>query len=123
MRPTLHLTFDGRCDAAFAFYARVLGGSVGYMLRDGSKIVHGSVTIAGVTVAGADVPAEQYAKPQGFFVLLDVKTPDEARHTFDALVEGGEVLMPLQATFWSPSFGALVDQFGVPWEISCEQAR
>jgi PhnB protein len=29
--------------------------------------------------------------------------------------------MPLQETFWSSSFGVLVDRFGVPWTINCEQ--
>jgi PhnB protein len=30
--------------------------------------------------------------------------------------------MPFQATFWSPGFGMLVDRFGIPWMINCEQA-
>ncbi len=34
----------------------------------------------------------------------------------------GTVQMPLQKTFWSVRFGVLVDQFGKPWAINCEQA-
>jgi len=30
--------------------------------------------------------------------------------------------MPIQKTFWSPRFGMLVDRFGIPWMINCEQA-
>jgi uncharacterized glyoxalase superfamily protein PhnB len=26
-----------------------------------------------------------------------------------------------QSTFWAARFGVLIDQFGVPWEINCEQ--
>jgi PhnB protein len=29
--------------------------------------------------------------------------------------------MVLQETFWARRYGALVDQFGVPWEINCEK--
>jgi uncharacterized glyoxalase superfamily protein PhnB len=41
---------------------------------------------------------------------------------FHALAENGTVQMPLQKTFWSVRFGVLVDQFGIPWAINCEQA-
>jgi PhnB protein len=32
------------------------------------------------------------------------------------------VQMPLQQTFWATRFGMLVDRFGIPWMINCEQA-
>jgi PhnB protein len=32
------------------------------------------------------------------------------------------VQMPVQQTFWSARFGMLVDQFGIPWMLNCEQA-
>jgi PhnB protein len=30
--------------------------------------------------------------------------------------------MPIQKTFWAVRFGMLVDQFGIPWAVNCEQA-
>jgi len=30
--------------------------------------------------------------------------------------------MPIQQTFWSPRFGMLVDQFGIPWMVNAQQA-
>jgi len=30
--------------------------------------------------------------------------------------------MPLEKTFWALRFGMLVDRFGTPWMINCEQA-
>jgi PhnB protein len=68
---------------------------------------------------GADV--EDYQQPQGFYVLLSIDDPVDAGRIFRALAENGAVRMPIQKTFWSPAFGMLVDQFGIPWEISCEQ--
>jgi PhnB protein len=71
---------------------------------------------------GADPVPEQYEQPKGFVVLLGIDEPVDVERIFHALAENGTVQMPLQKTFWSVRFGALVDQFGIPWAINCEQA-
>jgi PhnB protein len=38
------------------------------------------------------------------------------------LAENGTVQMPFQETFWAARFGMVVDQFGIPWMINCDQA-
>ncbi|HEX5565010.1 MAG TPA: VOC family protein, partial [Sporosarcina sp.] len=40
---------------------------------------------------------------------------------FDRLKQGGSVVMDLQETFWSKSYGSLKDQFGIEWQISHEE--
>ena len=135
MRTSLHLTFSGNCEEAFTFYAQTLGGKVDTMLRYGKspeaaktspdwldKIVHGNMTIGYTTIQGADVLPEQYERPQGFYVLLDVDDVAAGERCFRALSTGGLVRMALQQTFWSPAFGALVDRFGIPWEVNCASA-
>jgi len=109
---SFHLVFGGQCEAAFQFYERALGG----------KIVHANFAVGATVLAGADVLPEQYVKPQGFYVLLSVDDAMDAERMFSALAENGEVQMAIQRTFWSPCFGVLTDQFGIPWEINCEQA-
>src|SRR5580704_4311773 len=64
---------------------------------------------------------EQYEQPKGFAMQLCIDDPAEADRIFHAFAENGTVEMPLQKTFWSVRFGALVDQFGIPWAINCEQ--
>lgn len=131
MRASVHLTFPGTCEAAFKFYEQALGGRGLSLFRhretpgaDGvppdwrDKIVHGSITLGGQSIAGADVPPADYQRPRGFFVLLNVDGADEAERVFAALADGGEVLMPLQKTFWSSAFGVTFDRFGTPWEVS-----
>jgi len=66
--------------------------------------------------------APQYEQPKGMSVSLQVKKPEDAERIFAALSENGTVRMPIQQTLWSPRFGMLVDQFGVPWMINCEPA-
>ena len=132
MRFVPHLTFDGQCEAAFKFYEHSLGGKIVTMLtyRDSpmsaqvplewrDKIVHANLTVDETELVGADAFPGQHQRPQGFYVLLEIDDPASAEHMFQALAENGAVLMPLQKTFWSPAFGVLIDQFGIPWEISC----
>ena len=69
---------------------------------------------------GADVLPEQFERPQGMYILAALRDATEAQRVFDALADGGSVRMPLQKTFWSPSFGVVVDRFGTPWEITVE---
>jgi PhnB protein len=128
-----HLTFPGSCEAAFRFYERVLDGKIGRMQTYGEspgaeglapewrpKIIHASITIRGHEVLGADLRPEDYQKPRGFFLLLNVAGAADAERAFRALAEGGVVHLPLQKTFWSPAFGVVVDAFGVPWELNAE---
>jgi PhnB protein len=135
MRASPHLTFAGDCAAAFRFYERALGGKIGTLLTYGEtamagqvppewrgKIIHASLTAGDLTLAGADLSPQQYQRPQGFFVLLEVADTAEAERVFQALAEKGYVQLALQKTFWSPAFGILVDQFGIPWEVSCTPA-
>jgi PhnB protein len=133
MRVEPHLTFRGDCEEAFLFYERLFGGKL-VLLSYGSspavstvpeewrsKIVHATLTLAdGNTLLGADVLPEQFERPQGFYVLAALRDAAEGQRVFDALADGGSVRMPLQKTFWSPSFGAVVDRFGTPWEITVE---
>ena len=51
-----------------------------------------------------------------------MKNPAEAERIFNELAVGGTVQMPLEKTFWAAKFGMLVDRFGIPWMINCEQA-
>ena len=129
-----HLTFDGRCEEAFTFYQRALGGTVATMLTYGDspmadqvpeamrdKVVHATLNLGDTELTGADVLPENYKKPQGFYVLLGTSDPGETERIFRTLADNGAVEMPVQKTFWSGAYGMLVDQFGIPWEISCEQ--
>lgn len=42
----------------------------------------------------------------------------EAREIFAALGDGGQVVMPLQKTDWSPLYGIVKDRFGVTFQVN-----
>lgn len=130
---TPHLSFNGQCENAFRFYERRLGGRILTMLTWGEspmttetpefkdKILHATLMIGGSMLAGSDMPPERYEKPQGFHVLIGIDDPVEGERIFQALAENGTIQMPFQKTFWARGFGVLTDQFGISWEINCEQ--
>lgn len=133
MEISSHLSFKGDCEAAFTLYAQCLGGTIGPLFRYGGspaahqvsadwqdKIMHGSVTVAGHTLMGSDVPAERYEALEGFALSLQIKAVEDAERIFAALAAEGRVVMPLEKTFWAERFGHVVDRFGVPWLINCE---
>jgi len=73
------ISFGGDCEEAFKFYEDVLGAKPGLIFRyadspmadvvpDGweTKIMHGSVTIGGHVLEGADAPPGRYEEPKGF---------------------------------------------------------
>jgi PhnB protein len=135
MQMNPYLVFNGQCEAAFKFYEKCLGGKIEGMMTHGespmsqqvpaewrSKIIHARMTLGGIPLMGSDAPPDHYQQPQGFSVSLTVKDPAEAERVFQDLAQNGKVQMPIQKTFWSIRFGMLVDQFGIPWMVNCEQA-
>ena len=135
--PQIYLSFNGDCEAAFRFYEQRLGATSASMFPYGTspmaggmppvdgwetKIMHGSITLGGITVSGADLPAGQYERPRGFRIFLEADDPADTERLFQALAENATIEMPLQETFWSVSFGVLTDQFGIPWTIGCARA-
>jgi PhnB protein len=135
MQISPYLTFPGQCEVAFKFYEKSLGGKIVMMMpfsempgQDShvptgwaDKIVHARMIVQDQILMASDAPPERYERPQGFSVSLQIKEPDEAERVFHALAENGQISMPIQPTFWSLRFGMLVDQFGIPWMINCEQ--
>lgn len=131
-----YLTFNGDCEAAFKFYEQCFRGKIEALLphagtpaeghvpaewRD--KIMHARLVVGDTVLMGSDappVPMGGYEQPKGFSVALQIKDPAEADRIFAALAENGTVRMPIQETFWAVRFGMLVDRFGIPWMVNCQ---
>jgi len=132
MKVNPYLMYNGNCEAAFKFYAKVLGGKIEMLLRNEEappdmpapperqkQIMHGRMSIGGQVLMASDAPPDHFHKPQGFSVSLTVTDPAEAEQKFNALCEGGNINMPFGKTFFSRGFGMGTDQFGIPWMVIC----
>lgn len=134
MQVNPYLSFDGRCEAAFKFYEKALGGKIVAMMTYGEtpmkdqtpaeqhgKIVHARLTVGDEVLMGGDAPPGRYEPTKGMVVALGVDQPAEAERVFNALSEGATVTMPIAETFWARRFGMLTDRFGIPWMVNCER--
>jgi PhnB protein len=79
--------------------------------------MHAAFQVGDSMVLASDGSVTGAAKFDGFALSLTVKDEAEAKRTFAALSEGGQVRMPISKTFFSPAFGMLADRFGIGWMI------
>ncbi|HZP47369.1 MAG TPA: VOC family protein [Vicinamibacterales bacterium] len=127
------LMFAGGCGEAFRRYASLFGGDIVYMCtyaesplahevpaewRD--KVWFARLRAGGIDLTGGDVLPRDFEAPRGFSMTVSPASVAEAERTFAGLADGGEVIMPLQTTPWSPRYGVVRDPFGIRWEINGE---
>ena len=135
MQVNPYLTFNGKCEEAFNFYAKALNGKVVFKMTNAespmadktppdqrNRIMHATLQVGERLIMGADAPPNYYTKPAGFSVSVNCKDMAEAERVYKALSEGGEVKMPLQETFWSAGFGMFIDRYDIPWMVNVDQA-
>ena len=132
-----YIFFEGRADEAIEFYKQALGAQVEMIMRykdspeppppeqvaPGSeeKIMHSSITVGGQRIMISDGGCSGESKIGGFSLSLSVANEAEAQRLFEGLSPGGQVHMPLGATFFSPCFGMVQDKFGVGWMVMVDQ--
>jgi len=136
MQLDAYLTFNGNCADAMRFYQRTLGGKLDLMTHAQSpiagqtppgsenRIMHARLAIDGRLLMASDsMVGHPYEAMKGFSLSLIYPTVADATRVFNALADGGKVIMPLDKTFWAKAFGMLVDRFGTPWMVNGELAN
>ncbi|MEO7151605.1 MAG: VOC family protein [Burkholderiaceae bacterium] len=134
--PIPYLSFDGHCAEAMRFYERALEGRLVAVITNGQtpmagqfpkehhdRVMHACLELPdGGSLYAGDCPpqAGPYSGIQGLSIALNYATVAEAERVFNALAEGAQVSMPLQASFWARIFGMLIDRYGTPWIINGE---
>lgn len=131
MKFTPYLNFKFTCAEAFAFYEKLFGGKITFMMSHGDSpmagdmppewhkaVMHATLDIKGQIIQGADAPGDWYQTPAGFAVIIELEDEAEADRIFTALVEGGYEKMAMAETFWAKRFGMCTDRFGTPWMIN-----
>jgi PhnB protein len=128
-----YLSFTGNCEEALHFYQQIFGGEVVELHRYTempdvpeaykNKILHAHLVADGVAFMMSDNMPEYGEVKKGNDVTLMLGFESEAEQTkvFEALLEGGKVVMPLEDTFWNARFGSLVDKYGFNWSLNCDK--
>jgi PhnB protein len=128
MKLTTYVNFDGCCAEAFRYYERHLGGTIeSVMLARESpvptplgpewadQVLHAVMRVGGTRLRGADIPGAQPVRSS--YLTLELASDAEADRVFAALADGGQVLMPVQETFFATRFAQVRDRFGVAWML------
>lgn len=134
MKVVANIDFDGDCREAFTTYAKVLGGEIRAMISNRDmpemaegvpedrldRIVHAWIDIGDQALMGQDM--QDFSGRKGYSVTVSADSVDQARAIFNALSEGGDVLMAFEPQSWSQGFGMTMDRFGVAWVIDSPAA-
>ena len=132
MKMNTYVNFAGACAEAFRYYEKHLGAKVGMMMTHGQApggtpvkpewkdaVLHARISIGGVDLMAADIP---HAEPmRSAYLTLSMESDAEAERVFAALADGGQILMPLEETFFASRFGQVRDRFGINWMILRER--
>ena len=133
MKLDLYLNYHGTCEEAFRFYEQHLGGKILTMMRHkehpnpelppdfADKILHAHLELGGAALLGADIP---HAEPiRSAYASLTLDRVAEAERVYALLIDGGQIFMKIQETFFSPRFAMLRDRFGTSWMLLVESRR
>ncbi|MGO5014567.1 VOC family protein [Niallia sp. Sow4_A1] len=83
------------------------------------RVVHAQLRIGNTFLMLSDnFPGQPYQVGSQVDVAVLLNNPEKTKEVYDKLLDGGEVVMPLQETPWSPSYGQVKDKFGIAWQIS-----
>ncbi len=128
------LGFSGRTEEALSHYQNALNAEIVFLMRfrdspDQShsqpgmedKIFHATFRVDGTEFMASDIGDAAAGTPaefNGFALALRFDSVDRARQTFDALADGGTVVIPLAESKFTSWYGMVVDRFGVSWKIN-----
>ena len=133
---TPYLTFNGKCEEAMSFYQSIFKGEIkssfpyGDYIPDGIEnpseklsewIMHAEMEICGTDFWFAD---ETQVVTCGDMVKLTAKVPTAkiAQEYFDKLKVDGKITLPPTETYYSNFHAAIVDKYGVCWNIVSGEA-
>jgi predicted 3-demethylubiquinone-9 3-methyltransferase (glyoxalase superfamily) len=124
---TPHLWFDKEAKEAAAFYCSVFPDSRVDSVTELRDTPSGDCDVVAFTLHGQPFmaisagPVFAFNPSISFFVNFDPGRDPQARERLDALwnalVDGGQALMPLQAYPFSQRYGWVQDRYGVSWQL------
>jgi len=134
-----YLVFDGNAKEAVHFYEKALGGKVLGIMKFGDmpadpnfpiaddvkdRVMHAHLKIGDSDLMFSDTfPGMPYQTGDTVQIVIHPEEEAKAREIFAALEDGGQVVMPLQKTDWSPLYGIVKDKFGVTFQVNVPGER
>jgi PhnB protein len=131
-----YLYFDGNARDVVYFYEKALGGKVVSIMTYGdmpadpndpltdemkARVMHAHLKVGDADLMFSDTYEGMPYEP-GNTIQIAIHPKDEvrAREIFAALEDGGQVMIPLHKTDWTPLFGLVKDKFGVHFNVNVQ---
>lgn len=120
------LFLNGRGNEAIEFYKEALNAEVIFKQtkdcsnndKTSSYITYSIVKIGKTNINISDVfPGMDYQEGNQVTICINVDNANEAKHIYEKLIEGGEIMSELKKTHFSPAHALLKDKFGVIFQI------
>ncbi len=125
-----YVSFKDNAKEAMEFYHGIFGGELtmstfkeGGMSNDpaiDNNIMHAMlVTESDFKLMASDTPpGMEYTPGANISISLSGDDDAELRGYWEALVEGGTVILPFEMAPWGDFFGMLTDKFGISWMVN-----
>lgn len=129
MKLDIYINYPGHCEEAFRFYEQELNAKINSFSyhqqvppnfpKEWKKpVLHATMELGGTLLRGADIPG---AEPmRSAYLTLRLDTEEEAERVYNLLVQGGQVFMKMEKTFFANRFAMLRDKFGTSWMLMHE---
>lgn len=136
---TPYLVMDGNGQEAIKFYENVLDAKIVSLQTFGDlpdapdfpipvdakeRVLNASLKIGNTDLMLSDTfpgpHQSSYQLGSQVTIAITVNTVEKSKDVFAKLLEGGQEVMALEETFWSPSYGQVTDKFGVTWHVSTD---
>jgi len=134
MKLYTYLNYGGNCREAFEFYVEHLGGKITMIATHEqqpeadkvrpewkNKVLHARMEIGDTVLLGADIPPERFQPMRSAYLTLMLDSIEEAERVYALLVEGGQIFMAMEETFYAHRFAMLRDKFGTSWMLLNEK--
>jgi PhnB protein len=125
-----YLNYGGNCEQAFRFYEEHLGAKITLLMRHheqpnqaevppgwGNAVLHARIALGGTELTGADIPPDRFQPMRSAYLTLTLDSDAETERIYALLIDGGQVFMPLEETFFASRFAMLRDRFGTSWML------
>jgi PhnB protein len=132
MKLEAYLFFPGNTEEAMNFYQGVFGGDLTITRRgdvdptatEGEKglVINAALDSAAFTLRASDRADATSAVQTRIELTMNGSEENDLRKIFDALSDGGTVKAQLEKMFWGDIFGALIDRFGIGWQVNISAA-
>lgn len=136
LRLTPYLMMNGNAKEAIEFYEKALDAKVlfsqtfgempenpEFPLPESAKglISHAMLKVGENDLMFSDIfPGQPHQTGSQVTICISSNDPSKSKQIYEALLDGGQVNMPLQETFFSPLYGIVTDKFGVTFQLYTE---